>query len=300
MILPRYFIGLLPALTIVLAISINAINNKVLKIMILLIITSFSLVDIVLIKDYYNKITKTQFREVSKIVAKRNLNKDKIVSSYGWLMTYFFSDDPKSDLTIESNLAAHVDLMRKDQVVLKSFWYMDGNSLPYNLTADDEQFLKEKFDVDQSIEQLDVWAKHYKLKTTAHNQKKNINKLSLSSFEPFTKDNEGNLMFFENSQVSANNLSFDKGTYELYISGNSLPAEKINGENAHLTVKLNDVQIGSLNLNENKNNKENKISFTIDENQQSKINIIFDNDVEVNKKDRNAIIYSIKIKKITP
>lgn len=51
---------------------------------------------------------------------------------------------------------------------------------------------------------------------------------------------------FENSTIKAPKIAFKKGNYMLIINGNSHPDKPINGENAHLTVKLNDVFFSKL------------------------------------------------------
>ena len=80
----RYFISILPAVIILIALGFNQIkDNKIRNIIIALFIIS-SLTDIFIVKDYYNKITKTQFREITNDIILKNKSNSLIVSTWAW------------------------------------------------------------------------------------------------------------------------------------------------------------------------------------------------------------------------
>jgi uncharacterized membrane protein len=297
MILHRYFTALLPAIVLTIAIGIDLIKNAVLKVMLILVILAFSLTDIFLVKDYYNRVIKTQFREVTDFIIEKNTNKDKVVSTYGWVMGYFFEKDKTNKPNVQSPFSAYVNSMRNQAVSLESFWYMDGNSLPYNLPPEDEQFLNEHFTTDLSIDKLDVWAKHYTLKGGVSNSQAGLENFGIKDFNPKTQDNIGNMILFENGTVISGGTNMTKGNYKLIINGNSLPEKPIDGQNAHLKIRMNGTSLGEFNLSENKNNQTNEIKFSIDSDQSVRFQITFDNDFSKDGQDRNVIIYSIKLVK---
>lgn len=297
MILNRYFITLVPALLITIAIGIDLIKNSISKILIIMVIISFSLMDLIFIKDFYNKVTKTEFREVSNQIIKRNKNNDKIVSTYGWLMSYFFDKDKNSKPTIEMPFTTYVNSLRTNINPLESFWFMDGNSLPYNLSQEDEKFLNENFNMDINIERIDVWARHYTSKSIPSNKDVNYKNFGIKDFTPKVNDGNGNMMFFENSSVISSKILLFPGKYKLIINGNSLPEKPIKGINAHLKIRMNGKSISEINLSEKESNKENHIDFEIKKEGNFKFQITFDNDLSINGLDRNAIIYDIKISK---
>jgi len=76
-----------------------------------------------------------------------------------------------------------------------------------------------------------------------------------------------------------------------------MPAEPINGQNAHIKVKLNGAVIGEFYLSENQKGTDNKISFQSDLTQKARIMLDFDNDILSDGKDRNAVITGLIIKK---
>jgi uncharacterized membrane protein len=297
MILNRYFIAILPALIIVVAIGVEQIKNNIVKILIITIIVSFSIVDLFLIKDYYSKVTKTQFREISNLVVKSNHNQnDKIVSTFGWVLGYFLEQNKTSQITIESTFTNYIFTLKNKSEPLESFWYMNGNSLPYNLSNEEEQFLNEKFTLKESFEKHDTWARHYISKNPPI--KDSYSDINIRNFTPSNFDSKGNLMIFENSIINSPVIDLKKGNYKLTINGNSLPNPSINGENAHLIIRINGEVINSFYLSEKTDNSIKTIEFESKTDKKAKLLIIFDNDISTNKTDRNVLIYSIKLEKI--
>lgn len=297
MITTRYFIAILPALLISISIGIQLIKNDISKALLIACIVAFSLTDLFLVKDYYNTITKAQFREVSNFVVEKNKNKDKIVSAYGWIISYFFGHD-KSIGTIELPLSEHINLMLTDPKAKDSFWYFDGNYRPFNVNDQERLFLEQNFILDYSIEKYDCWARHYRLKNEKPNKIELTTSLSHKEFTPYTADNQGNLLIFQNSTISSKLLILEEGKYEFKLEANSLPEIPIDNQNAHVVVKLNEKKIGEGFLSEKTQNKSKTYTFTISDKTPKIISISFDNDLSKDGLDRNVIIYFIQLKKI--
>ncbi|WP_293874327.1 glycosyltransferase family 39 protein [Flavobacterium sp.] len=306
MIISRYFIGVLPAVILIIAIGMSSINSSLVRRIIVLLLIIVSLTDIVVIKDYYNKTTKTQFREIAEIIIKRNKNKEKVVSSFGWNMSYFFNQDPTStpllnspsekNITVDSSLQNYIMLMKDKTIPMESFWYMDGNSKPYKLTPEEEAFLNDNFTLESSIEKVDAWTKHYVSKTIQNNDNQNV-AFGIKNFQPSNLDQNGNMLMFENGTIKSPALYLETGSYVLKINANSLPEKPLNGENAHIIIKIGDKEIGNYYLSELPEKKEKIISFENTVNQHCKVTLTYDNDLSVYNLDRNLIIYNIQIKK---
>lgn len=297
LILGRYFIGILPALVLITAIAIELLHYRIAKLIVVFLIFGYSLYNIFFTINYYHLISKTQFDKVTQIILERNTDKEKVVSTYGWLMSYYLNQDPANPIALEMPFPAYITAMRNNAIDTESFWYMDGNSLPYSLSAEDEQFLSDHFTEEFRVEKYDVWARHYVLKDTAGSAISDGSNLGVKSFKPLIQDGSGNMMFFENSTSKSKEINLAAGHYELTINGNSLPAKPIKGENAHLKVKLNDKEIASYAMSEDASLKEKKISFDFASPAKAIISLEFDNDFAADGLDRNVIIYSIQLKK---
>jgi hypothetical protein len=120
--------------------------------------------------------------------------------------------------------------------------------------------------------------------------------LDLNNFNTKIKSNKG-LVFYENSSVISQNISLEKGNYILVINGLSYPEKPIKGENAHLKIKIDNL-LNEIYLSNDSKKDEHLISFNLTEDKVFKLEIIFDNDISIDNKDRNALISSIKINKV--
>lgn len=243
-ILNRYFIGILPAMILITAFTVSYMVSKYSK-YIVAIFVLFSLYYIFFKKEFYTTIIKAEFEEVANLINTQNPENHKVYSSWGWLMSYFIDPYNEKQLVTEINLTDYIKAVKNNAVPLESFWYMDGNSRPYFVDEETQSFLNENYEVKESLNKNDAWVKHFVLKNDSNNNKKN-SELYLSQFTPFINDGKGNLLMFENSTIKAPKIAFKKGNYMLIINGNSHPDKPINGENAHLTVKLNDVFFSKL------------------------------------------------------
>jgi 4-amino-4-deoxy-L-arabinose transferase-like glycosyltransferase len=291
MILSRYLINILPVIIIIIAYGINLIKNKVVKHIIVLLFICFSLIDVFVVKNYYNTVSKSQFRELTNEIQIKNPNNSKIVCYWSWLFPYFFQNTPTS---IEGKSLEDYVLGLKNNATSKdSFWYADANSRPYSLSIEDESYLEKHFVVKERLQFFDAWANYYVSKT----EKISKSEINLKSFNSKNYDQEGNILLFENTILTSKTILIEKGTYELIINGLSLPETPINGENAQLKIKINGNEIGKISLSNLKNLIENKIIFNQKQSQKSKIRIIYYNDLFENEKDRNLILYSIILNK---
>ncbi len=291
MILSRYFIHLTPALVILFAVAIELMRNKIAKVLIVSMIFILSLTDIFIVKNYYYRISKSQYREVTTTILNNNPQGDKVVSSWGWLMSYFFRST--GEPVLEMKFPDYIAAMKNGSIQTESFWYLDGNSRPYNLKSEEEDFLNKNFTLSQNIEMYDVWAKHF----ISKKQQEFPLLLSADRFMPKNIDDKGNLYLFENGSLTSGKFKLSKGRYSIIIKANSIPAEAINGEHAHLKVKIASEEIGDYYLNGDINNADKRLDFEINADKKTNVQLIFDNDTFAEGKDRNIIIYSVQIEK---
>lgn len=159
MIISRYFIGILPAVLLIVAIGINAIKNKLIIGMVLITLVAFSLTDIIFVKDYYFKVSKTQYREMAQEIINKNPNKDKIVSAWGWHYGYFLNNEKNQ--VIEKPLQKYVEELMLNPDLAESFWYVDAQYNKYEISKETEDFLANNFNTQENLELYDTWAKHY-------------------------------------------------------------------------------------------------------------------------------------------
>jgi hypothetical protein len=90
----RYTIVTLPAWFVLLAIGWDAIENRKLKILFGIAIFFSSILNLTWHLNYYNRIEKAQYREVSELVKKENVEDFPIYSSFSWHWNFYFKNTP--------------------------------------------------------------------------------------------------------------------------------------------------------------------------------------------------------------
>ncbi len=292
MITSRYVIVVLPAIILLISISINNIENKLLQKTVLGMFVIASLTDIFIVKQYYSKISKTQYKEISEKIIEKNISKSKIVSMWGWHFGYYLNNETQKNEIIQKPLQDYVnELMAKPDG--KPFWYVDAHFRPYLLSPEGEKFLTDNYNVIENLEFYDTWAKYYVPKTAAVD----TIVLDINQFEPIKSDNAVNLLLFSNSTTKSKPTTLEPGLYRLAIRGKSLPDPPIDGQNANIAVAVDGKEIGSYFLNE-KEEKTNYFNFTISQKKDITVDLTFGNDLVVGDKDRNALIFSVSIEKV--
>lgn len=161
-IISRYFIFLLPAVLLLAAIGIVQIKNRLLQNIFIVAYSVFFLKNIFIDREYYTSVIKSQFREVTAYLKNNNPNEDIIISNVPWHMSYFFSN--KENSAMQNSLEGYINEMRADSLKIKPFWYFGGHGVQYNLSAQDEKFLKDNFKLKDNVDGWQTWARHYVLK----------------------------------------------------------------------------------------------------------------------------------------
>jgi len=88
---PRYLIIALPAYLVALSYGAVLINNRVLRALIVSMLIILSSLDLIFVRKYYTKVTKTQHREVAEFVVKNNgKNFPIIIEKAAWQQQYYF------------------------------------------------------------------------------------------------------------------------------------------------------------------------------------------------------------------
>lgn len=163
MIVSRYFIAILPAFIIIISIAILYFKNNIIKISILLFLTAITLYRLFISNDYYNKIAKTQFREITEFIKKENKENDQVVSNLSWYLTYFFNKKQPTQV-VDAVLENYIQEMKENPNKIRSFWYFGAFGNYFNITPESQAFLNEKFILVHSLDQFDSWTKHYVVK----------------------------------------------------------------------------------------------------------------------------------------
>lgn len=296
MIVSRYFISVVATLLVALAIGVDLIKNNTIKGIVILYVALFSVVDLFVVKKYYSTPQKAQFRELIEAIKKKNSDNVKVVTPWNWLLPYFLQDRPEIKIENSAAIKDYISNVKNGTTKPSSFWFLDIATSKIELPPDLQQYLDETFYLKERLEFKDVWANYYVPKIEAEN-KVNANEFGLSMFSPGKVDSQGSMTLLENANLRTEFITLEKGTYNMVINATSLPDKPINGENAHFKIKLNGIEIANYYVSEKPDASQKVIPFAYDKNEKVRFQLIYDNDILIDGKDRNVIIRSIKLQK---
>ena len=162
----RYFVCVLPAIFILLALAINSFKIKSLQIGLFLTLTFFSIKTLVFGKNFYSSYYKTQFKHnIEYMVNKRP--EDLIVCKLGEFYSKFYLNEYNSKQIVkEFDINTYVMSLKESKNNLENFWYFDAHLPSYLPTKETKEFLEENYILDESKEYFDSYCKHFILKKT--------------------------------------------------------------------------------------------------------------------------------------
>ena len=157
----RYFISIVPALLIMIAIGLNSIRSRLIQVGILTIILIFSLTDLLFVKQFYRAHYKSQFREVSQFIINNNTKKDPVVTRLGFYFPFYLQNNGQNIPIIDKPLDVFIAQMMTDSTKRQPFWYADAHGSKFELSDEQKRFLTEHFSLENSWEGYDAWARYY-------------------------------------------------------------------------------------------------------------------------------------------
>lgn len=183
MISSRYFITILPAILLLVAMGFNRVKNRMLQISLLAVFVFYSLFHLIFVTEYYNKTNKTQFREITQFVIKNNPQEDDVISNLSWYLLYFLNNDTVHIPVVQSGYEEYVVQMSKNPSLRKSFWFIGAFGNHLVLSDASQKYLNENFTITQSLNLYDSWTKQYtaKSETDVENEIISPNAITLSS-----------------------------------------------------------------------------------------------------------------------
>lgn len=242
MIVSRYFITILPAFIILVSIAVLKFKYAIIKILLLLCLTIVTFYELFIFNDYYNKITKTQFREITEFIKKENKENDQVVSNLNWYLTFFFNKKEGVQV-VEAGLENHIQEMIRNQNKVISFWYFGAFGTYFNITPESQTFLDEKFILAHSFDQFDSWTKHYVIKSEENviEYKIPLNSITLSNINDgnwtggVSKTNQ--ILLVDYSDTSFEKLN--KSKFIITKSGKKLHIDKTEKVNNYIHLYVN-------------------------------------------------------------
>lgn len=160
MIISRYFIGVLPAIVLLLAAGALTLRSVLIRNVLICAFVVFSVTDIVIVKRFYTAVQKTQFREATAYIKENNKGKSPVVTSLEWYYPYFFKDVAGQKI-LAGTLDTYIAGMKTGATPVAAFWYTDAHGRPYKPSEETLAYLNSQFFIDYNFEGFDIYAKHF-------------------------------------------------------------------------------------------------------------------------------------------
>lgn len=223
-ILDRYFLGVLPAIIILLSIGLMQIKGRLLKYIFVGIYVFYFLFDLIGVQKYYSSVKKTQFRETTKYIIDKNEKNHKVVSSLSWYLPFFFNQADKNTEIFGATLDEFIAQQKSlDKDSLYSFWYFDAHGREYNPTPETLEFLNQNYVILDNFSGLQAWTRHFVIK-------KEVNTKVEFSNEEFTK-------MISNQELTVNIENFSFNDRKLTVEGWAF-LKNINSKNTKIQIIL--------------------------------------------------------------
>lgn len=160
----RYTMIVLPALIIAIAYGLLLIKNSAARIITVIVFVLLSVVDIGMVKAYYTRVSKSQFREMVGYVCANNPDNLPIIDEVSYIQQqYYFKKNGAAPNIIPGSKNDLVDSILTPGTSLyntKAFWIIGGHH--DNQLSDDKRHLLETNYVRVSnAEYYDAWAELY-------------------------------------------------------------------------------------------------------------------------------------------
>lgn len=290
---PRYTIVILPAFIILMSFGLGLIN-KAASITILAVFTLLSLTDIVLVKEYYEKPGKTQFREMAGFITEDSSEVYPVIINSGvtlWHQQYYLKRFGHKEALLSGDGGKAIDaLLAQAQGPNQpaGFWLNDAFNSPKpspELLAK----INKVFILVKSQDFLDAWAQLYINPRLASNK---YTVLDFHAFNPgqrFQMDGDTIVAIWD-KQAVANPVALTKGKYKINAQ---LKGTSAGGVAPHMELYVNGKLAGQCDVSENFTNY--NFSFETDSDIQAEVKIVMTNDggSADGKEDRNSFIKSV-------
>jgi hypothetical protein len=296
MLYARYTIVVLPAFIIVLAFGLEGIHNSKIRNTLLTVFCLLSLIDIGLVKRFYTRPIKTQYREIAKLITSDSTADYPFVcGETAWHQQYYLKKYGFSSSIVGGNREVVVDSILKKEgryINTQGFWLCDalGGEKPSGALTEK---IGSSFLLLKEQDFYGAWLQLYVSKGAA------VRKSTTLDYHFFP----GNLFKLNNDTVVAiwdktpatTQVQLAAGEYSVYVLMNGTP---VKGTYPHMNVLINDRPVHSFYTGGGFTYQ--GFHFKNERDTITTLKIIMDNDAAGvdPAEDRNAFIKSISFLKV--
>jgi hypothetical protein len=292
----RYTIVVLPAILIAASYGMELIKNSFVRGSVIALFTLFSLTDMILARNFYDAVYKTQFREMFEFIVSENKDEYVLINE----VTYWQADYYVRSMNIKSPVffANKEDMV--DSILQKTSGKFDVNGFWIVRASGDDELeeakrkqLEEVYYTKAKSSFWDASAELFVLKSL------NMGKYFVVGYDDFL---ESSATVFRDNQtiaiwggaIQSNNIALPSGSYQVVINA---AGTGVNDEFPHLNIYFNDSLWFDYYLTASFQKK--KFIYHQTDSSEVNIKVEMDNDLNIpGEGDRNVTLKQITLEKI--
>lgn len=294
MIIPRYFISVLPAVLLIIAYGLISIKSTILRSVVLTLFCLFSLIDISVVKAYYTRVTKAEFRKLASFI-NQYPSYPLVAPVTSWHQHYYLRKFGYTDSIMGGSFEDFAKKAIDDTGSLKGFWFADahGGAKP---SEDIVNKLSGHYNMVLSTDLFDAWSMLFLNKQGANKDYLLLRHNDIEGVPKFMDDKDTLIVLWDNAPVSKQ-VFLNKGQYSVRIM---CKGDAAAGEYPHLNLSIDNQIFATFYTQKQKDNYD--FNFEIKQDTLYKFIARMDNDstIVASHEDRNAFIYSILVLKKQP
>ncbi len=296
MLYARYTIVVLPFILLALAFGIESFKNRLVRNMVLAIFIICSLINIIWVRKYYEKVCKTQFRELTEYIVTHNRNNYPVLNGKtSRQILYYFKK-----LGVEPRLVPEPKEQIVDSILhsnnpewsFTGFW-IAGTHVAPKLPTEKQKELERKYILLRQKDLYDAWGQLYILRSVTEGR---IHTFNYNEFSPGrgTVNEREQLLGIWSGYVQTPPFDLAAGDYQITITAKGTDLKSVF---PYLNVFIGEKKAGSYYLNGNL--EEHALRFHLPESGNVALKIGFDNDEMIEGVgDRNTLLRSVIIERI--
>jgi len=291
---PRYTIVILPAFIILMSFGLGVIN-KTISNFLLGIFILVSLTDIIVEKEFYKRVSKTQFREMAQFISSDFAEEFPVIVNSGvtsWHQHYYLNRfDYKGTLldgTGEKNIDGLLAGLSGPNLSL-GFWLIDAFNSPKKPSPELLKKIADSFIVVRSHDFHDGWTQLYVNKIATSNK---YTVLDFKTFDPtqsFQMENDTVIAIWDKEAI-ADSVTLTKGKYKMNAE---LKGTSAKGVAPHVEFYVNNKRVGAYDISGDFASY--NFDFETGSDLRAEVKVVMTNDgvSAEGKEDRNTFIKSI-------
>jgi mannosyltransferase len=294
MLVPRYTIMVLPAFIVLIAAGLGAIRVSLLQAAIGTVFCLLSLAHLILVLDYYNTISKSQFRELAMFMSAPGTPQGPVIGyRTPWQQRYYLKRFGYRGAVLENEPVAGVDSLLK-LPGQQPFWISALHVLPEGAAEQIAARLGSRYIVGRDIRLYQTWGRYYVPANFFGDSTIALNPAPDASLGKVTEpDGLNYLALWLNRSVKFEPVNLAPGRYSCIIQAKGT---KSKGEYAHLVCKVNGRPVGNYYLNAGMDIR--VLRFSMGTASAATVELEFDNDQSSRHpdEDRNAYVHRVMIR----